>query len=50
VILFLGINIWNDDDDPREYDDEKDTYKLSIEEFVRDEIREMVSVISGIRI
>ena len=50
VISFLGIKIWNDEDDPREYDDEKDTYKLSIEEFVRDEIREVISALSGIRI
>lgn len=37
-IEFLGTQIWNSEDDQREYDDDKDCYMESLETFVRKEI------------
>ena len=42
VIDFLGQQIWNSEDDEREYDDDKDDYKESIEKFVYDRILRII--------
>lgn len=49
MILFLGMMIWSNDDDPREYDEEHEEYK-SLEEFIRKEMNHIISVISNISV
>jgi hypothetical protein len=44
-IEFLGIQIWNSDDDEREYDDDKDDYAESISAYV---YRTMVETITDL--
>ena len=47
-IKFLGIQIWSQDDDTREWDEELDNYKESIYNFIKKEIKRIVSTISDI--
>jgi hypothetical protein len=49
IIKFLGITIWNCDDDPRPYDDDLE-YKIGLENFIKSEIRRIVTVIIPLRI
>ena len=41
-IEFLGIQLWNSEDDEREYDDDNDRHAESIEKFVFDEILRII--------
>jgi hypothetical protein len=38
VIEFLGIQIWNSEDDLREYDDKNDCYIESLESYIRNQM------------
>ncbi len=42
VIDFLGEQIWNSEDDEREYDDDKDCHAESIEKFVYDRMLRVI--------
>lgn len=41
-IEFLGIQLWNSEDDEREYDDDKDCYAQSIDSFVQTEMLRII--------
>jgi hypothetical protein len=44
-IEFLGHQLWNSEDDEREYDDDKDDYAESIVEFI---FKEMTTVLNNL--
>lgn len=46
-IEFLGLQIWNSEDDQREYDDEKDNYVESLESYIH---KEMINVLSDLEL
>ena len=46
-IEFLGMQLWNSEDDEREYDDDKDCYVESIETYIK---KEMVKVLSDLNL
>jgi hypothetical protein len=41
-IEFLGIQIWNSEDDEREYDDDKDCHKETIDSFIQTKILRII--------
>lgn len=43
TIEYMGIQIWNSEDDQREYDDEKDDYVESIQSYVKKEMKNILS-------
>ena len=49
IITFGNIYIWGDDDDPREYDDEKDDYNISIKNYVIKEFNRIILSLSNIK-
>jgi hypothetical protein len=51
IISFLGVQLWNSDDDPREYLDENlGLYKVSLQQFIRGKIIEIINLISQIKL
>ena len=49
VIEFMGITLWNDDDDMREYDEEEDDYE-PLEPFLRKRINSIMQTLSLIKL
>lgn len=44
LIEFMGIQVWNSEDDEREYDDDKDDFAESIDKFVFNEMNKILSI------
>ena len=44
IIEFMGQQVWNSEDDEREYDDDKDCYAETIDKFVFDEMNKILSI------
>jgi len=51
IINFLGVQLWNSDDDPREYLDEiLCIYKVTLRDFIKGRIIETINTISQIKL
>lgn len=46
-IEFLGMQLWNSEDDQREYDDDNDCYAELLESYIR---KEMINVLSDLNL
>lgn len=47
-VMFLGEQIWNDEDDMREYLDEKEDEFEPLETFLKREVAEIASILSTV--